>query len=279
MELLSPQDQQSDTTDSVAPWLRRKSLPSAARRNRESQLSRRETEPRAPPAFSQLHDVITADSHNLRDPRRWGSCESGIFSSSTEDWNSTRSHANSLLTVSDLEEDLRAASALLQNTRASSVLSESLEDISACLDDISSIGVESSTSDSDRYEKDIREIVEYFERNCQNNKGLNLSKQQKSSENVRSLKIENLIQKVAENKCRARQNKRVGQQELVHLKACQGIVSSKLHIFDPSQSQSQSQGTGSKPGPPVRKLGTVQHGVSAEEDGQGGVEVVFSQRH
>ena len=255
VELLSPQDEQFD-------WLRRKSLPSAARRNRESQLRRVETDS-TPPAFTQLHDVITAD------PRRWGSCESGIFSASTEEWNTTRSHASSLLTVSDLEEDLRAASALLQNTRASSVLSESLEDISACLDDISSIGVETSSSDSDRYEKDIREIVEYFERNCQNNNGLSLNKQQKSSENVRSLKIENLIKKVAENKSRLRQNKRVGQQELVHLKACQGIVSSKLQIFD--------QNTPTRP--PVRKLGTIQHGLSTEEDEEGGIEVVFHQRH
>ena len=259
VEILSPQDQQFD-------WLRRKSLPSSARRNRESPRSPGEAES-SPPAFSQLQDVITADSQTRQEPRRWGSCESGIFSSSTEDWNSPRSHASSLLTVSDLEEDLRAASALLQNTRASSVLSESLEDISACLDDISSIGAETATSDSDRYEKDIREIVEYFERNCQSNNGLNLSKQQKSSENVRSQKIENLIKKVAENKSRARQNKRVGQQELVHLKACQGIVSSKLHIFD-QNSPSRAER------PPVRKLGTTQtqHGVGVEQDGEGGIE-------
>ena len=171
------------------------------------------------------------------------------------------------------QEDLRAASALLSRPRASSVLSESLEDISACLDDISSIGGAASEAHTDRYEKDIREIVEYFERNCQNNNGLNLSKQRRStsalSENVRSLKIENLIQKVAENKSRARQNKKVQQQELEHLQACQGIVRSKLHIFD----QNTRRG--------ARKLGRVEREeeVVREEVHSNGIEVVLQERN
>ena len=150
------------------------------------------------------------------------------------------------------------------------MLSESLEDISACLDDISSIGGATSDSYGDRYERDIREIVEYFERNCQNNIGLNLAKQQRSnsstalSENVRSLKIENLIKKVAENKSRARQNKKTQQQELQH---CEGIVRSKLHIFDQN---TKRRG---------RKLGTVVRSDGQREaQTEGGIEVVFQER-
>ena len=66
--------------------------------------------------------------------RRPGSCESGFYSVSTDDWMaeggmSSRSIASSLLTVSDLEEDLRAASAFLSTKRTSSVLTDSLEDL------------------------------------------------------------------------------------------------------------------------------------------------------
>merc|ERR1712179_601531 len=78
--------------------------------------------------------------------RRAGSWESGFFSSSNTDWMSeegllsSRSIGSSLLTVSDLEEDLRAASAFLSQKRSSSIFSESLDDLSYRLDDISSVG-------------------------------------------------------------------------------------------------------------------------------------------
>ena len=69
--------------------------------------------------------------------RRAGSWESGFFSQSAADWLSesggllsSRSVASSLLTVSDLEEDLRAASAFLSNKRSSSVFTDSLDDLS-----------------------------------------------------------------------------------------------------------------------------------------------------
>ena len=156
------------------------------------------------------------------------------------------------------QEDLRAASALLSRKRTSSVFSDSLEDISARLDDISCIGVsnrdEADNSNGDRYEKDIREIVEYFERNCQ------LSKVHKprtdlrsSTENVRSQKIESLIQKVAENKSRARQGKLAAlqQQQLQYLQVCDGIVRSKLPIFDQRQQQHPVN---------VRKMGVIHQG-------------------
>ena len=70
-------------------------------------------------------------------PRRAGSWESGFFSQSAADWLSesggllsSRSVASSLLTVSDLEEDLRAASAFLTKKRSSSVFTDSLDDLS-----------------------------------------------------------------------------------------------------------------------------------------------------
>merc|ERR1719209_1216768 len=102
--------------------------------------------------------------------RRFGSVESGIFSVSTtvSDWLpgalSTRSIASSLLTVSDLEEDLRAASAFLSTKRTSSVFTDSLDDLSSRLDDISGLGGVLQERRPEKYEKDIRDIVEYFER-------------------------------------------------------------------------------------------------------------------
>merc|ERR1719232_1075400 len=164
---------------------------------------------------------------------------------------SNKSIGSSLLTVSDLEEDLRAASALLSRKRTSSVFSDSLEDISARLDDISNIGVnfgdECDSGSGDRYEKDIREIVEYFERNCRVNKVLKSPIIIRSStENVRSRKIDSLIKKVAENKSRARQGRIAAQQQQQqHLHICDGIVRSKLPLFDhPSPREQQGRKLG-----------------------------------
>ena len=51
-----------------------------------------------------------------------------------------RSICSSLLTVSDLEEDLRVASAFLTKKRTSSVFTDSIDDLSSRLDDISNTG-------------------------------------------------------------------------------------------------------------------------------------------
>ena len=249
--------------------------------------------------FSESQDdsVLASDSTHQPVPRRWGSCESGIFSASTDEWNpesgfmSNKSIGSSLLTVSDLEvcmwlshfnfsfnftndqqycfcstsfllagtncmylkEDLRAASALLSRTkRTSSVFSDSLEDISARLDDISNMPGEllSDSGAGDRYEKDIREIVEYFERNCRVHKAASMPRIiiRSATENVRSRKIESLIKKVAENKSRGRAGRAAAQQQ--QLQVCDGIVRSKLPLFDATQRPRGLQGG-------VRKLGRV----------------------
>eukprot|EP00092_Neocalanus_flemingeri_P006358 GFUD01006844.1.p1 GENE.GFUD01006844.1~~GFUD01006844.1.p1 ORF type:complete len:809 (+),score=174.80 GFUD01006844.1:161-2587(+) len=186
--------------------------------------------------------------------RRCGSYESGFYSSSTDDymWDggmlSNRSIGSSLLTVSDLEEDLRAASALLSKKRTSSVFTDSLDDLSYRLDDISSIGFtrgEFDLGDSkpEKYEKDIRDIVEYFERNCHINTRVACKSEgethkiehRMSPEIVRSQKIESLIKKVAENKSRARFCRRPAPPQ--HLQVCDGIVRSKLPLFDQTKRQ------------------------------------------
>lgn len=179
--------------------------------------------------------------------RRCGSCESG-FCSVSDDWFldsgplSARSLGSSLLTVSDLEEDLRAASAFLSNKRTSSVFTDSLDDLSSRLDDISNIGVgpgqERSSELGDRaggYEKDIRDIVEYFERSCHARDKLHPFHRsldmRTSPEIARSQKIESLIKRVVENKTRARlSRKQLPHQN--HLQVCEGIVRSKLPLFD-----------------------------------------------
>ena len=90
----------------------------------------------------------------------------------------TRSMGSSLLTVSDLEEDLRAASAFLSsnNKRTSSIFTDSTDDLSSLAEDFQggSAGASDPTSAlavmkptaSTGYEKDIRDIVEYFEASC-----------------------------------------------------------------------------------------------------------------
>jgi len=181
--------------------------------------------------------------------RRFGSVESGIFSVSTtvSDWLpgalSTRSIASSLLTVSDLEEDLRAASAFLSTKRTSSVFTDSLDDLSSRLDDISGLGGVLEERRPEKYEKDIRDIVEYFERKKEkkNTASGDEVDTRTSPEIARSQKIESLIKKVAENKNRARFDRR---RPAAHqLQVCDGIVRSKLPLFD----QSKRQGRGRLP--------------------------------
>ena len=151
--------------------------------------------------------------------RRAGSWESGFFSSSNTDWMSeegllsSRSIGSSLLTVSDLEEDLRAASAFLSNRRTSSVFNDSLDDLSSGLDDLSGFHLRNYNFEgikNEKYEKDIREIVDYFEKKCHVTRSSKTEEKKSSPEIARSQKIENLIKKVAENKSRARLNSRYG---------------------------------------------------------------------
>merc|ERR1719225_1783319 len=186
--------------------------------------------------------------------RRFGSVESGIFSVSTtvSDWLpgalSTRSIASSLLTVSDLEEDLRLASAFLSSKRTSSIFTDSLDDLSSRLDDISCTGLPMrklnfDNSKPEKYENDIRDIVDYFEKNCNMNRcvGDRFKEDKRSSPEIaRSQKIESLIKKVAENKSRARLNRRSNTQQQ-HLQVCDGIVRSKLPIFDQAKRQSKNR--------------------------------------
>lgn len=113
--------------------------------------------------------------------RRRGSCESGFCSSfEVDDWlsrqlstcsNATRSMGSSLLTVSDLEEDLRAASAFLSSCpsnakRASSIFTDSTDDLSSLAEDFQESSHIKPSLSSTGYEKDIRDIVEYFEASC-----------------------------------------------------------------------------------------------------------------
>ena len=239
--------------------------------------------------------------------RRRGSCESGFFSNhgnnvatpqtlnpiTVDDWcvshhgyfdaqgllsysNSAKSIGSSLLTVSDLEEDLRAASLFLSSKRTSSVFTDSMDDLSSlenlqelengsgssCGNPLSRSSSLSNPSSScgvasgknSRYEKDIRHIVEYFEKSCHvDGKSQDLDLvfgSSKPSTLQRSQKIESLIKRVVEKESRDRfrkafvtnpgQNnltaaKVFQQQQQQRLQVCDGIVRSKLPLFDASK--------------------------------------------
>jgi len=93
---------------------------------------------------------------------------------------------------------LRAASAFLSTKRSSSVFTDSLDDLSSRLDDISGLGGVLEERRPEKYEKDIRDIVEYFERKKE--KKMSASGDEvdtrTSPEIARSQKIESLIPNV-----------------------------------------------------------------------------------
>ena len=148
--------------------------------------------------------------------KRRGSCESGFFS--VDDWlsmqlstTSTRSMGSSLLTVSDLEEDLRAASAFLSSTnkRTSSIFTDSTDDLSSLADYPEP--AEISSCRPVNFEKDIRDIVEYFEASCKITRPKRGSRYPKfvhkksTAEELRlprSAKIDSLIKRVVEKESR-----------------------------------------------------------------------------
>jgi len=70
-----------------------------------------------------------------------------------------------------------------------------------------------------------------------------MDEKRSSPEIARSQKIENLIKKVAENKTRARLNNRYpsSQQSNNNLQVCDGIVRSKLPIFDKTKRQNRNR--------------------------------------
>ena len=248
---------------------------------------------------------VASSNHGLYVLRRRGSCESGFYSSvggTVDDWLSsmqmsncsapaTRSMGSSLLTVSDLEEDLRAASAFLSSNnpkRTSSIFTDSTDDLSSLAEDFQSdqnhaaagaashvacMAVIKPTA-STGYEKDIRDIVEYFEASCRvsrprsHHHHIRLQKLHRahghskkeemsaSSEATmaaelrlpRSQKIDSLIKRVVEKESRERLQRRPqstlpysNQQQPLQqrLQICDGIVRSKLQVFDETKRPSR----------------------------------------
>jgi len=108
------------------------------------------------------------------------------------------------------------------------------------------------------YEKDIRDIVEYFEASCRMSRPrgghLRLQKYHRSKQTEankddirlpRSQKIESLIKRVVEKESRERMRKspctsgQQQQQQQQRLQICDGIVRSKLQVFDETKRPSR----------------------------------------
>ncbi len=204
--------------------------------------------------------VMHQPPHSLK---RRGSCESGFYSVTgvaNDDMflesglSSTRSLGSSLLTVSDLEEDLRAASAFLSNQRTSSVFTADSTDDLASLALDEELRLSTDTNDNKGYEKDIRDIVEYFEASCNTSRPLRrkshvlqaakqLEDKQKELVLSRSPKIESLIKRVVEKESRDRMRSKgfvMQASNSSRLQVCDGIVSSKLRLFDETKRNSVS---------------------------------------
>ena len=111
------------------------------------------------------------------------------------------------------------------------MFNDSLDDLSSGLDDLSGFHLRSYNFEgikNEKYEKDIMEIVDYFEKKCHVTRSSKNEEKRSSPEIARSQKIENLIKKVAENKSRARLNSRYGASPQQNL---------QVHIFSSLISQ------------------------------------------